>query len=842
MSPFTVKPWDDLPFTDTPISAAALKDMEQRLSDYTDSVSGGSGVSLAAEITRAEGVEATLATGIAANGTAITAANAAIALKSPLASPTFTGVPAVPTAAPGTNTTQAASTAFVTAAASGGAGIPAAISVESYIPTAANAAAAWESAIHAAQALSGGKGGRVIAGNGLSYSFSAGTVPQIQKNVPVDIDLNGCTIVLSATCPRAFDPGPGAGGAITAYDTFTGITIRGGTIDANNTVGNHHVIFGSYINSTIQSYINFDHITIRNMKTINVTTSTTSTRSNVSFFTSQNNSGEATQTKITDIVVEDCDFSGGLFGVQAAGGHGYGLLGTTVVGAGQTLSATPITLTVAATAGASASGQFQVTGVGTVSYTGIGSGTTFTGCTIASGSLTPASGARVSTMNANILVDRIRINRIRHDTNVQPPSFKSAGTVDLVSTAFGGKDIHVSNVYSANCWDVSIEVDGCERCVIDNFTSVNAFNNPFLHSCFNDGMDPNNMQNIWRDCTSYNTAMAGTEAFNAENSNGVPLGDITLENCQAKWNWAGPVSVSGSLINMTLSCRSLTITNFNAEVTGYTWTGAGAGFLFPIRINLSAGADGTVPTLRIRNMKVNVSVSQTAAGKISTTMIGLAGTAFLDIDGLNFEYASVNSGGGSLNAACVCIDFGVIAGSSLSGTVRGIRVRSITGDTTPTIVQLESSANLTVPTELTFADCDFQNTPAGGFEFVYQGTTGAGGTNMRKFIRYDRIKWRVYPRPAQGQNLTNFTLGAWTTATGNQYIGGSKAVLNFLTATGAGITAIDRSIDGGTTYYNCYTQASGAMANSVQVPVNPRDFIKVTFATTQPTTEVLYES
>lgn len=34
----------------------------------------------------------------------------------PLASPTFTGVPAVPTAAPGTNTTQAASTAFVTAA------------------------------------------------------------------------------------------------------------------------------------------------------------------------------------------------------------------------------------------------------------------------------------------------------------------------------------------------------------------------------------------------------------------------------------------------------------------------------------------------------------------------------------------------------------------------------------------------------------------------------------------------------------------------------------------------------------------------------------------------------
>ena len=33
----------------------------------------------------------------------------------PTASPTFTGIPLVPTAAPGTNTTQAASTAFVAA-------------------------------------------------------------------------------------------------------------------------------------------------------------------------------------------------------------------------------------------------------------------------------------------------------------------------------------------------------------------------------------------------------------------------------------------------------------------------------------------------------------------------------------------------------------------------------------------------------------------------------------------------------------------------------------------------------------------------------------------------------
>jgi parallel beta-helix repeat protein len=46
--------------------------------------------------------------------------NTALGLKAPLASPALTGTPTVPTAAPGTNTTQAASTAFVQAAVTGG--------------------------------------------------------------------------------------------------------------------------------------------------------------------------------------------------------------------------------------------------------------------------------------------------------------------------------------------------------------------------------------------------------------------------------------------------------------------------------------------------------------------------------------------------------------------------------------------------------------------------------------------------------------------------------------------------------------------------------------------------
>jgi hypothetical protein len=57
-----------------------------------------------------------------ANKPVSTAQQTALNLKADLASPTFTGTPAVPTAAPGTNTTQVASTAYVTAAVAAGGG------------------------------------------------------------------------------------------------------------------------------------------------------------------------------------------------------------------------------------------------------------------------------------------------------------------------------------------------------------------------------------------------------------------------------------------------------------------------------------------------------------------------------------------------------------------------------------------------------------------------------------------------------------------------------------------------------------------------------------------------
>jgi len=78
---------------------------------------GGSGLNqLTGDVTAGPGTGSQAATLVGTAAVeAIIAANATVAGKAPLASPTFTGVPAAPTAAALTNTTQLATTAFVLA-------------------------------------------------------------------------------------------------------------------------------------------------------------------------------------------------------------------------------------------------------------------------------------------------------------------------------------------------------------------------------------------------------------------------------------------------------------------------------------------------------------------------------------------------------------------------------------------------------------------------------------------------------------------------------------------------------------------------------------------------------
>jgi hypothetical protein len=77
--------------------------------------------SITAEITRATNAETALDTRIISNTSSITANTADILLRATIASPSLTGTPTAPTAAPGTSTTQIATTAFVSGLVGGAA-------------------------------------------------------------------------------------------------------------------------------------------------------------------------------------------------------------------------------------------------------------------------------------------------------------------------------------------------------------------------------------------------------------------------------------------------------------------------------------------------------------------------------------------------------------------------------------------------------------------------------------------------------------------------------------------------------------------------------------------------
>ena len=101
-----------------PTTATALAAVQADV-DQNETDGDAADAALDARITALE-ADATTATAVAAVQADVdqneSDADAAIALKADIASPTFTGVPAAPTAGAGTNTTQLATTAFVTTA------------------------------------------------------------------------------------------------------------------------------------------------------------------------------------------------------------------------------------------------------------------------------------------------------------------------------------------------------------------------------------------------------------------------------------------------------------------------------------------------------------------------------------------------------------------------------------------------------------------------------------------------------------------------------------------------------------------------------------------------------
>jgi hypothetical protein len=264
----------------------------------------------------------------------------------------------------------------------------------------------------------------------------------------------------------------------------------------------------------------------------------------------------------------------------------------------------------------------------------------------------------------------------------------------------------------------------------------------------------------------------------------------------------------------------------------------------------STGATVTPSGFRVRGLATaaRTDVRLKCYARVIGTRTG-AGTGFVNWrtlllrDGLlsNFDVEVLsdvrftNAG----NAALTHVDVGATAGSALLSGLLKVSVpdNSGGGGNTPIGVQFESAAFNSVPTaneEILLHDSNFVGLASGSTVVNF-----SGGTTLQKNTRFSNVIPRVFPKPSAAMSAASFTTATFTTAVGNQYIGNFPADIHFATGTGAAITVIATSKDG-TTYEQVYSQASGAMATDVVTPVDHGDFVKVTFATTQPTTRVRF--
>lgn len=402
-------------------------------------------------------------------------------------------------------------------------------------------------------------------------------VPAFKRNTPTIVIAAGVDqtfIKLSATAPRAFDLNK-----VADYDTFTGIALSDFTVDANNvqSVSANHVVFGSLAGGAVLTKINVNNLAIRRIKTINVPTDPTDAiqRHNIYLIVRVNTADNP--CSITDVVLEDLDFThGGNIGVSIGGttndGSGNGNLThdriyvnrvrhdtgislgglTTVNGAGQTISTTPSTLTVASTAGfPTAKGLLQVAGVtGAVTYTGT-TGTTFTGCTIASGSFSATNGGIV--YSSTYGSEHIQIGS------------KDTGLTCTIRDSGG-----------ANSGDVGIALLNCRNGLVEGCTVVDSHNAAFQFANFNQVM-PSDQKKTWRNCEakvttnlSPSSAGYGAAGYHMAGAPNQPIYQVVADDC--KFVSTATTIGLGQAINVQNPVSRLTLRNFEATVTGISWT------------------------------------------------------------------------------------------------------------------------------------------------------------------------------------------------------------------------------------------------------------------------------
>lgn len=560
-------------------------------------------------------------------------------------------------------------------------------------------------------------------------------------------------------------------GKVADYDVFQNLELSDFTVDCNGIGGQHHVVVGTYIRGVVTTRISVNKFRLRRIATINVPTDQTMVNHRLNVYIMPQFNTADTPGTVNDHVYEDLTFLSG-------GNYGLG---------------------VGATA---ASGQSSCTW------------------------------------------DRITVERVKHDTTQIATVHYQGNNIQIGAQGPGGRVV-VNDCYGVGAGDTGIEVDNATQMIVSNCRAQDATRQQFEVAGIGVPIDGTDKQTILFDNCSANlvsfveTEGSGNPAmgFHINFNNTAPAGGSVLlrdckynnETAQAAFSPSGGPGYA-SAVHMNGALRHIVLDRFQAYAENLALAPADSQIPQMICINPTG-------TSRVLMRNCLIKLGGTMGGGTGTAkwyLVAISGAQAgdivdVDIDGIDYDLGSVTGG-----ASCPLVlgQFSSASGQ-MRGTIKRLNVLS-SGDANNPVAQVVtvfSSTYLTITPELLFMDCDFVKAQscamaggAAGFNFY----AGQGAK-----CRMVGTKWAAFPLAASGITTSNFASTTFVSGTGNQYIAGFPATIVFPSGTGGGITAIAVSKDG-STYTNVWTQASGAMGQSVQTHLDSGDYVAITFTGTQP--------
>lgn len=441
------------------------------------------------------------------------------------------------------------------------------------------------------------------------------------------------------------------------------------------------------------------------------------------------------------------------------------------------------------------------------------------------------TGTFTAGLGVNVFLDRIELTRCYWNRGVTPAASASGAGIQLASVGFGGictvKDCHLYN-----STDIGVEIDAFQSAVCENTETVDCFNGGFLYRNFRAPLNLYSQLNIWRGCAHRNINLDPSSAtpssigyaINGDTSTaGYIFGEALLDGCEVdcRTAYASPEGNGYAFDSHTVQFRKLTIRNFAIGFSNLAITATGINTaLFRIQSALS----GAVYDLDGITIRMAGARSVVTGPTINWKVISLDGTSFThSVKRVTVDIGSfANIAAGTTSDTFFWIALGGIAASTGRGHVDEVRFVTAPSGGSHNAAWVN---NFTANGSLDFTRFDTSLLPASGSDFLFASTALATASRVS-----DWISLRTTPAPA---NITGLV-----TATGKASGQPYKGNWVFTQGSGAGITAIDYSTNGGTTYTNALTQAAGAMpaGADLTIPALPPDaLVKVTFATTQPT-------